>query len=130
MALHNGPGLLSPAKRTAKPCHPAAAVKEKIDVVALAKARGFDPRPSRNGRVCDCPHCGNRGAATIRTDAKGYRCEICGASGDVLTFEMAATGADFVSACVALERRIAEIAAGDDETPSLFAADQVQGGRL
>lgn len=108
----------------------AAAIKDRITVLDLARARqaGVILRENRARpdspylAACDCPACHGAERVSISGDRQTWACGApgCGAKGDVITFEMAATGADFASACAALERRAAA-APRDHDTSDLFA---------
>lgn len=109
----------------------ADAIKAQINVADLARAlvanvtarppAGQGSGPDRLS--CDCPACGAGGSVSISADRQRWGCtgpSACRASGDVVTFQMAATGRDFLTACTALEARLAAAPRAND-TPDLFA---------
>ncbi|WP_417491851.1 hypothetical protein [Maricaulis sp.] len=121
----------------------AAALKARVSLVDLARRRGanveatpagkYSPisrveagRTVEVGHVCDCPACHVVWSVRIADHGQGWCCRAggCGAKGDLITFEMAATGRDFAGACAALEAAFPE--GGDDgASGDLFGGDDV-----
>ncbi|WP_270375565.1 hypothetical protein [Marinicauda sp. Alg238-R41] len=117
----------------------AEAIKAKVSIADLAELREADVTPTSEGWRCDCPSC--RGVQTVRIWAHGERCRCeaagCTLEGDVVTFEMAASGAPFAAACASLEEAYSlpgpdgaraggtAPAARDDRTCDLFGGGHV-----
>jgi hypothetical protein len=120
------PGLGAPGSPAAprdKARERAEALKSKFGVEHLARERGARVTPYAHGWRCDCPSCHSLKTVIISAHGETWRCgnAACGASGDLITFEEAATGASFTAACASLEARFGAAAGGrDSSTGELF----------
>lgn len=85
---------LSPGQR-------AAAIKAGLSIAELATLR--EANLSADGRVCDCPSCGGAQTITIAKSGETFGCSSCDLRGDLIHFEIAATGASWSAAVRALE---------------------------
>jgi predicted RNA-binding Zn-ribbon protein involved in translation (DUF1610 family) len=101
----------------------AANIKDRLLIPRLAEIREAHIVAVRGGHEADCPACGaaqtGGQAVSIGRSGRTYKCGTCGATGDVITFEMAATGKDFKSACADLEALLETPL--DAQTGELFA---------
>lgn len=106
----------------------AAAIKDKCGVQDVAEVRSANPKPQSHGWLADCPSCHAPQAVKISAHGETFRCSAfgCGAQGDVITFEMLASGRDFAGACAELE---AAFCGGkrDAATGDLFALADAAG---
>jgi DNA primase len=106
----------------------AQSIKAKCGVQDVAALRGANPTAQAHGWLANCPACHALQTVTISAHGERYRCAAhgCGAEGDVITFEMAATGRDFKGAC----DELASVYCGarrDDATGDLLALADAAG---
>lgn len=100
-------------------------IKDRLTIPKLAEIRHARIKQVRGGHICDCPACNasidSDKAVSIGKSGRTYICRTCGATGDVITFEMAATGKDFQGALADLELLLETPV--DQQTGQLFAGD-------
>lgn len=106
----------------------AERIKDRFGVQDVAALRGANPTAQAHGWLADCPACHGAQTVTISAHGERWRCSAqgCGAEGDVITFEMAASGRDFKGACAEL----ASVYCGarrDDATGDLLALADAAG---
>ena len=73
------------------------------DAVSYYESEGLKLTSRGKWRTTECKFHGGSDSMRINTDSGAFACMACGASGgDVLAYEMQATGAEFIDACKAL----------------------------